>query len=129
MGSTLDPSTAISLVASFLVCLGYAPEFYRLWMLRREPAESFFCSTAGLHMWLLRVCISYLSMVYSIVANAPILVICNISLIFSLTFLAMMGNTVRCLCTWRAHRRRVSADDVCPSGVLPTPTTTPVTEF
>lgn len=125
MGSALDLSTIMSLVASFLVCLGYAPEFYRLC---REPAASF-SSAAGLHMWLLWVCSSFLSMVYSIVVNAPILVICNISLVFSLTFLAMMGNAARCLCTWRAHRRRVSADDVWVSGVLPTPTTTTVTEF
>lgn len=122
---TLDLSTIISFVASFLVCLGYAPEFYRLW---REPASSF-SSAAGLQMWLLWVCSSFLSMVYSIVTNAPILVICNISLIFSLTFLAMMGNAVRCLYTWRALRRRVSADDGDPLGVLPIPTITPVTEI
>lgn len=110
----LDLSTIISLVASFLVCLGYAPEFYRLW----KAPETAFSSSAGLPMWLLWVCSSFLSMVYSIVADAPIFVICNISLVFSLTFLAMVGNAIRRFCVWRT-RRRVSADDGCPLGVLP----------
>lgn len=121
---SLDSSSVISLVSSFLVCLGYAPEFYRLW----TAHASSFSSSTNLHMWCLWVSSSFLSMVYAIVAEAPILVICNITLIFALTFLALLGNAFRIFSARRFRLQKISAEDECPQPLDALPST-PVVDF
>lgn len=98
-----NPKLLISVVASVLVCVGYAPEFVRLY---RERAAS----TTSLPMWLIWSSSSLLSCVYSILSGAPAFVISNICLIFALTLLATLGNVFFVLLAWRKARDdRVSA--------------------
>jgi uncharacterized protein with PQ loop repeat len=93
-----DPKLLISVVASVLVCVGYAPEFVRLYRERTASAMS-------LPMWLIWSSSSLLSCVYSVVSGAPAFVVSNIALVFALTFCATLGNVCFVLLAWRREQR------------------------
>jgi len=94
-----DPNIVISVVASVLVCVGYAPEFARLYKERTS-------SPASLPMWLIWTSSSLLSSVYSILSGAPPFVISNICLVFALTLFSMLGNLFFVLKACREEKQR-----------------------
>ena len=100
-----DPNVVISVVASVLVCVGYAPEFARLYKERSS-------SPTGLPMWLIWTSSSLLSSIYSVLSGAPPFVISNICLIFTLTLLSTLGNLFFVLQACREERRGQGASQV-----------------
>ena len=109
----ISPSIAISFAASVLVCIGYAPEFVRLWRQRSG-------SVASLPMWLIWTSSALLSTIYSAISLSPFFVIANISLVFFLTFAAALGNLFF-VCLER-RKMRSGQDQV---SVIPCPSETP----
>lgn len=84
----------LSLVATVLVWLGYAPEFLRLYRERQA-------SDVGLSMWFIWTSSSGLSTVYAFLSGATAMVVLNVGAIFGLTVLTALCNVYMLL---RARR-------------------------
>jgi hypothetical protein len=80
----------ISAVATTLVCIGYVPEFIRLYVERTS-------SGTGIYMWLLWIGSAMLSTLYALLSGASVLIIVNSTTLTVLTFGAALGNTYFCL--------------------------------
>lgn len=75
----------ISIVATILVWLGYAPEFLRLYRDRKS-------SGIGIYMWILWTASSALSTLYAFLVSSSVLVVINIGTVCFLTIVSAVGN-------------------------------------
>jgi len=93
----------LSLVATVLVWLGYAPEFLRLYREKRA-------SNIGTSMWLIWTSSSGLSTAYALLSGATTMMVINVGTVFTLTVLAASGNLCMVVCDWKRTQAPRVAD-------------------
>lgn len=105
----LAPSALMSIVVSYLVCVGYAPELVRLW---REWSAT----ASSLPLWVIWASSPLPSATSAAISLAPFFVIANISLVCALTCVALVGS-----CSFALWLRQTSNIECAEVAVLPSP--------